>query len=135
MKILVPTSVTLDESRLGLEAEDTVVSYDPTVNIDAEHYDADVLIPSWSRPQAALVWVGGRSYCLYLCHMTAYFLAIELWFRLGGVGSLATHIARVVTAAVLLGIFAEMTARWVETPLRKVGHRKAQHWLSAPAVH
>lgn len=53
MKILVPTSVTLDESRLGLEAEDTVVSYDPTVNIDAEHYDADVLI-SWANTNEQL---------------------------------------------------------------------------------
>ena len=113
----------------------TLIALMSGVLVGIARYDADVLIPSWSRPQAALVWVGGRSYCLYLCHMTAYFLAIELWFRLGGVGSLATHIVRVVTAAVLLGIFAEMTARWVETPLRKVGHRKAQHWLSAPAVH
>ena len=53
MKILVPTSVTLDESRLGLEGEDTVVSYDPTVNIDAEHYDADVLI-SWANTNEQL---------------------------------------------------------------------------------
>lgn len=48
MKILAPTSITLDESRLGLEADDQLVSYDPATNIDPEHYDADVLI-AWAN--------------------------------------------------------------------------------------
>ncbi|MBM7052156.1 NAD(P)-dependent oxidoreductase [Rothia sp. ZJ1223] len=48
MKILVPTSVTLDESRLGLTDEDTIVSYDPKAPLAEADYDADVLI-SWAN--------------------------------------------------------------------------------------
>lgn len=53
MKILLPTSVTLDESRLGLESGDVAVSYDPAVNLDPEHYDADVLV-SWANTNEQL---------------------------------------------------------------------------------
>lgn len=48
MKILVPTSITLDESRLGLTSADTTVSYDPKKPLDTADYDADVLI-SWAN--------------------------------------------------------------------------------------
>lgn len=53
MKILVPTSVALDESRLGLEAGDGLVAYDPAVNIAPEHYDADVLV-AWANTNEQL---------------------------------------------------------------------------------
>ena len=48
MKILLPTSITLDQSALGAEAGDELVSYDPTVNIAPEHHDADVLV-AWGN--------------------------------------------------------------------------------------
>ncbi|GAA1748807.1 phosphoglycerate dehydrogenase [Rothia terrae] len=48
MKILVPTSVKLDESKLGLTSEDTTVSYDPKQPIDSADYDADVMI-AWAN--------------------------------------------------------------------------------------
>lgn len=48
MKILLPTSVALDESKLGLEDGDTTVSYDPKQPIDAADYDADVLV-AWAN--------------------------------------------------------------------------------------
>ena len=48
MKILLPTSITLDQSALGVEAGDELVSYDPTVNIAPEHHDADVLV-AWGN--------------------------------------------------------------------------------------
>lgn len=48
MKILLPTSITLDQSALGAEPEDELVSYDPAVNIAPEHHDADVLV-AWGN--------------------------------------------------------------------------------------
>lgn len=53
MKILVPTSVKLDESKFGLQDGDTTVSYDPTTPIDSKDYDADVLI-SWANTNEQL---------------------------------------------------------------------------------
>ena len=44
MKILLPTSITLDESKLGLEPEDIVRHYDPTQPIADEDTDADAAI-------------------------------------------------------------------------------------------
>lgn len=53
MKILVPTSVKLDESQFGLHDGDTTVSYDPATPIDPKDYDADVLI-SWANTNEQL---------------------------------------------------------------------------------
>ncbi|MFW0179421.1 phosphoglycerate dehydrogenase [Rothia sp. P7208] len=53
MKILAPTIIPLDAQKLGLQAEDTLVSYDPTELLPAEHYDADVMI-SWGNTNEQL---------------------------------------------------------------------------------
>lgn len=53
MKILIPTSVSLDESKLGLTSEDQLVSYDPTVNISSDDYDADVIV-AWANTNEQL---------------------------------------------------------------------------------
>lgn len=53
MKILAPTSVALDESKLGLAPDDQLISYDPTELLPAEHYDADVLI-AWANTNEQL---------------------------------------------------------------------------------
>lgn len=53
MKILTPTSITLDGSKLGLTDEDQLVSYDPQENLAPEHYDADVLI-AWANTNEQL---------------------------------------------------------------------------------
>lgn len=44
MKILAPTSIELDESKLGLQADDELVAYDPQKNLPKDTYDADVMI-------------------------------------------------------------------------------------------
>ncbi|MDO4916620.1 MAG: NAD(P)-dependent oxidoreductase [Rothia sp. (in: high G+C Gram-positive bacteria)] len=44
MKILAPTSIELDESKLGLQADDELVAYDPQANLPEDTYDADVMI-------------------------------------------------------------------------------------------
>ncbi|MCT1367077.1 phosphoglycerate dehydrogenase [uncultured Kocuria sp.] len=44
MKILLPTSISLDEAQLPLEDGDLTVSYDPQSPIPEEHIDAEVLV-------------------------------------------------------------------------------------------
>ncbi|WP_237189739.1 NAD(P)-dependent oxidoreductase [Rothia nasimurium] len=53
MKILLPTSITLNQDALGLEPGDEAVSYDPAVNIAPEHRDADVLV-AWGNTNEQL---------------------------------------------------------------------------------
>lgn len=48
MKILLPTSITLDQSALGAEPADQLVSYDPLRPLEAQDYDADVLV-AWGN--------------------------------------------------------------------------------------
>lgn len=59
MKILVPTSIALDETKLGLTAADSIVSYDPKQPISAEDYDAEVLI-SWANSNEQLKDAAGN---------------------------------------------------------------------------
>lgn len=97
-------------------------------------YDRDVLVPTTRWARAFFVWVGNRSYCIYLVHMVAYFLTIELWYRAGGVHGTWQWVAFFGTAAILVPLLAELTARWVETPLRRHGHAKSKIWLAGPAA-
>ena len=53
MKILIPTSITLDEEKLGLEPGDTVRHYNPTEPIAEEDTDAEVLI-AWANTAVPL---------------------------------------------------------------------------------
>ena len=93
----------------------------------------DLLIPASGLRQRFFLWVGARSYCIYLCHMVAYFLTIEIAYRLGLLDSSAWWWASALVAGTFMALFAEATARLVESPLRRHGHRRAARWLEAPS--
>jgi peptidoglycan/LPS O-acetylase OafA/YrhL len=80
-----------------------------------------------------LLWIGARSYAIYLIHIPAFFLAREIWFRLQPAGTLFTDrfaVRFAYTAAILLVVFVELNYRLVETPLRRHGKRISQ-WIAA----
>lgn len=86
-------------------------------------YDGDYLWPP-GRSKRVLVWVGSRSYGLYLIHIPAYFMTREIWYRLlpaGGELGPAYTLPVVLTALPLLAALAEANYRLVETPLRRHG--------------
>ena len=93
-----------------------IASYD-------RHYLA---ISGW--PRNTLVWIGSRSYAIYLVHVPAFFLTREIWFRIyGGAdwgGAFTLPFALTATALILAG--AELNYRWVESPLRMLGNQVAQ---------
>lgn len=99
-------------------------------------YDRDLLL----RPgplKRALVWIGARSYALYLIHVPAYFAAHEVWFRLAPPGAvphgwLAWAYALAALAALFL--LADLTYRLVEVPLRRKGRRIAAGIGRVPAL-
>jgi peptidoglycan/LPS O-acetylase OafA/YrhL len=91
-------------------------------------YDQDYLMPPGPVKQFML-WVGSRSYALYLIHIPAFFLAREIWFRIEPPGTVfnGTYTLRLaLTGFGLLLIFTEFNYRLVEVPLRRRGARIAQ---------
>lgn len=70
-----------------------------------------------------LIWLGDRSYALYLTHMPAFFLTRELFHRFQPelVGSQTALIYHTATAALLMLLFAELSYRFIETPLQRKG--------------
>jgi peptidoglycan/LPS O-acetylase OafA/YrhL len=81
----------------------------------------------------AMIWVGGRSYAIYLIHIPAFFVAREIWFHLEGPGPWNSSMALplLCTAVPLIFILAELNYRWVENPLRRLGARLAERFASS----
>jgi peptidoglycan/LPS O-acetylase OafA/YrhL len=92
-------------------------------------HDRCVLIAG-GPARAALIWLGARSYSLYLTHLVAFFVTREIWFRLGGVDGALQVAMYLATAAVLLVAGSELSYTLVESRLRRRGRRYAARWLS-----
>ena len=91
-------------------------------------YDRDYLMRKGPLKRL-LLWAGSRSYALYLVHIPAFFLTREIWFRLSPPDTVfggRFWLRYLVTAAILLVLFAELNFRLVETPLRRRGARIAE---------
>ena len=104
-----------------------------------------VLIASFDRgylwrdgiTRRVMLWVGGRSYALYLVHIPAYFTTRELWYRIEPSGTeFGGHFTLrfVVTAVLLLLALAEANYRFIETPLRRRGAQIAERLERRTAV-
>jgi peptidoglycan/LPS O-acetylase OafA/YrhL len=88
-----------------------------------------VLGPGWSR--RVMMVAGARSYALYLVHIPAFFIAREVWFR---IGPQPTEIPVALTGLALMACFAELNWRLVERPLRAHGGRVATRWADRHAM-
>jgi peptidoglycan/LPS O-acetylase OafA/YrhL len=94
-------------------------------------YNRGYLFPE-GRIERCLVWIGARSYAIYLIHVPVFFLIREVCYRLN-VGISNTGLPAVVFAIVaagLIALFAELNYRYVEQPLRRRGRRIADLFLS-----
>lgn len=86
-------------------------------------YNRNYLWPEGFSKQLML-WIGTRSYALYLVHVPAYAFTREIWFRLQPPGTVFTDRFAVrfgYTAAILLVGLAELNYRLIEVPLRRHG--------------
>jgi peptidoglycan/LPS O-acetylase OafA/YrhL len=89
--------------------------------------DRDLFDPGWPlrRP---LLWVGSRSYALYLAHVPCFILASDISHQIGGPDAVfgdRIDLRSVVICAPLLAGAVEATYRCVEVPLRQFGSRLA----------
>ena len=86
-------------------------------------YNQDYLM-GYGPARVGLMWVGSRSYALYLVHTPVFCATRELWFRLLPTGTVfGPHdtIRLLATAMPLLALFAEANYRLIEKPLRRRG--------------
>lgn len=94
-------------------------------------YGRSYVVPDgWFK--RALVWVGARSYAIYLIHIPAYFALRESGFRLGVGGdaslSIPPWLLGVLALACIL-LLADLNYRYLERPLRQHGRNVARRWL------
>ncbi|MFJ3051314.1 acyltransferase family protein [Pseudomonas nitroreducens] len=93
-----------------------------------------VWIASWDKDlffrspglRLVLLWLGSRSYAIYLIHVPVYLCIRELQYRLVGNGDTASSLYLAIAlpiAWLLIGVLAEANFRFVEFPLRRVGIR------------
>src|SRR5690606_36454380 len=76
------------------------------------------------EPGRLLRWMGSRSYALYLVHLPLYALTQILLFPVADC-SLAHLALYAICAAGVIAVAAELTYRWVESPLRNYGRQLA----------
>lgn len=88
-------------------------------------YDMDYLMPDGSLKRV-LLWVGSRSYALYLTHMPAYLMSRQIWYWIAPTDTIFDNTYNVrlaLTAAALVVVFSELNYRFIETPLRAHGKK------------
>ncbi len=91
----------------------------------------DLLVPS-GLLRSILVYVGGRSYAIYLIHEAAFLSTREIWYRVFPDAELNTSltIPFTVIASLIIVASAEANYRLIESPLRKFGRRMSERYLN-----
>jgi peptidoglycan/LPS O-acetylase OafA/YrhL len=83
--------------------------------------------------RSILVWIGERSFAIYVIHIFAYWFTRVIWQHLAPSGTQfnGTYTLRfALTALALIFVLADLNFRFVEEPLRRRGQRKATALLS-----
>jgi len=107
-----------------------IVSVICVVIVYIASFDKSYILPN-SALKRVLVYLGSRSYAIYLIHIPAYRLTREIWARIVSDPSMidGKYTFRfVVTAIALILVLSEINYRLIETPLRQYGVRVANRW-------
>jgi peptidoglycan/LPS O-acetylase OafA/YrhL len=99
-------------------------------------YDAGLIVPSGALKKA-LLWVGSRSYAIYLIHVPVVAITLELTNRVFDPSLIAPGTLNpmmIAFALALTAILADLNFRFVETTLRRVGVRLSDR-IQARATH
>lgn len=90
-------------------------------------HDQDLIFYKHNWLRRPLIWIGERSYAIYLVHVPSYFLVREFWHRYSS-GAAPTHdqfALFTVSALLLVLTLSDINYRFVELPLRRRGARIA----------
>ena len=82
-----------------------------------------IMLPRMLR--TAGLWVGSRSYSLYLCHIPIWFTVLELMRRAGLGGETFVPLRFALSLSLSL-VAADLTYRWVELPFQARGRVRAR---------
>lgn len=80
------------------------------------------------RLKSIMMWVGTRSYPIYLIHIPAFYFTRELWYRLSPEGTTfdeTFYLRYILTSLTVIVVFSELNYRFVETPMRTYGAKVA----------
>ena len=96
-------------------------------------YNDNLFIPA--RLQALFIWLGARSFAIYLIHIPAFFLTREIWSRVSpdAVAGPDDLLPYMLTAGALIIFCSELNHRWVEQPLRRRGRTIATRIMNDTA--
>lgn len=95
-------------------------------------YDQDYLLAR-GLLKRLLVWIGARSYAIYLIHVPVYFALREISYRVGAVeqhGLFASPWLLAPLAAIMIVALADANYRYLEQPLRDHGRDIASHFMA-----
>jgi peptidoglycan/LPS O-acetylase OafA/YrhL len=94
-------------------------------------YDGNYVLPT-GRCKDVLVWIGARSYAIYLVHVPTYFLLRELCFRFGDADGAPLPLSPwllALLASGLIALLADLNYRYLEQPFRRHGKRIAHRFI------
>jgi peptidoglycan/LPS O-acetylase OafA/YrhL len=114
----------------------TMVSVISLLLVFVASYDRGFLISS-GHIRSLLVWIGQRSFAIYLMHNTVFWLVGGICRKYFPQAHPAeqTTIVFIVAAIVILAIATDLSFRLLETPLRRRGKRVAAKFLQAETTH
>ena len=114
------------ESLTSVSHSTSIITLVSTALVFLASYDQDYIMRK-GRAKNVLMWVGSRSYAIYVIHIPAFYLSREIWFHIGNPTSPKFNPAYldqlVITAAILIGLLSELNYRFIELPLRLKGRK------------
>jgi peptidoglycan/LPS O-acetylase OafA/YrhL len=114
------------ESLTSVSHSTSIITLVSTTLVFLASYDQDYIMRK-GRAKNVLMWVGSRSYAIYVIHIPAFYLSREIWFHIGNPTSPKFNPAYldqlVITAAILIGLLSELNYRFIELPLRLKGRK------------
>ncbi len=108
----------------------TMVSLIALLLVFVASYDLGYLCrPGWLR--STFVWIGQRSFALYLMHNTAFWVVRGLQNDIfpNLVPGRGPAVGLIVASAILLAVGSDLSFRFLETPLRRRGRKVAAEFL------
>jgi peptidoglycan/LPS O-acetylase OafA/YrhL len=133
--VIVPASLFLmafiPQYKNGIPLATTLLGLDVLFLVYLASYDEGYLMSSGFF-RNILLWFGSRSYSLYLIHIFTFRIAYEILYQYVPESHqiTAADVPTVVAIAYpLLFILSELNYRYVETPLRNFGIKKAKRYL------